>query len=155
MRDALQNSSPWLDRKVTEDNTVLGAKVLALQGRHTQTHAHTCTHTDTHASMDTHTPVHTCIQRHTHQHTCTHRHVYMHAYVCAHTCAQAYAQRHLHTDTHTYVHTQTHTHAIKQQRVEVGRQVFPSPCKRGREARGMLRAPHALILGSARPPSAS
>ena len=49
MRDALQNSSPWL---LTKDNTILGVKVLALRGRHTQTHAHIQIHM--HAWTHTH-----------------------------------------------------------------------------------------------------
>lgn len=153
MRDALQNSSP---RLLTKDNTILGAKVLALRGRHTQTHAHiqihmhTWTHThlctlahrdtctDTHARIDTCTPVHTCI------HVCTCTHVLRHMH--RDTCTQ--------TQTHMLIHRHMHTY-YKTTVSGGGRQVFPSPCKRGKEARGMLRAPHALILGSARPPSTS
>ena len=92
MRDVLQNSSPQLDRKVTIDNTIMGAKVLALQGHHTQTHAHRCTHRDTHAHMD----------------TCTHRDTLTNTHACTDTCVHMDTHAHMCTQTHMF--TQTHAH---------------------------------------------
>lgn len=141
MRDALQNSSPQLDRKVTTDNTVMGAKVLTLRGHHTQTHAHRCTHRDTHAHMDTR----------------THRDTLTNTHACTDTCVHMDTHAHMCTQTHAHRHTCSHRHMHTYHKTTVtggGRQEFPSPGKRGREARGMLRAPPALILGSARPLSA-